>query len=420
MPTCSCENCKIEVYKNYKCILHCEKDDWYNITHGKKNWFKSATNQTKFWEEIEFLISNVNNNSKLPVDDNLLKVNKNTNSYNFINIIFPSEYISNVLFNLKPFSNIKEDKSIYFISCIFLDNIDLSDVSLANKVTFDKCLIEGDINFSNVVFKNIFLFQSTKVKGDFMLYNVNFYNIVSFIESTFFKNMQFLHTYFNGTILLSGTIIYELRFNSTFFKKEVSFLDIDVEKLDRETARIIKDSFEKQNNIIEANKFYALEMREREKELNVDIKKGKNFSEWLVFRVHGLCSDHSQDWLLALFWIINLTFLYSFLNSAISKDTESIKIIDLLLTSIIGLFSFSYLMFFFKKYIKKWSMLLFTILGYFFFSKIVVFDDRTNLFENLNLTNWNNLDLGKLLFKIIIAYLIYQLIISIRQNTRRK
>ena len=47
---------------------------------------------------------------------------------------------------------------------------------------------------------------------------------------------------------------------NTFFRKEVNFLLMDIKIDDRETARIIKHSFEQQNNIIEANKFYALEM----------------------------------------------------------------------------------------------------------------------------------------------------------------
>ena len=101
----------------------------------------------------------------------------------------------------------------------------------------------------------------------------------------------------------------------------------------RETARIIKDSFEQQNNIIEANKFYALEMKEREKEL--DSKK--DFFEWLVFKFHGLSSNHSQDWTLVLFWIININFFYSYLNIETNIWTLALKIpISLILILLIG------------------------------------------------------------------------------------
>ena len=48
-------------------------------------------------------------------------------------------------------------------------------------------------------------------------------------------------------------------------------------------------------------------MAEREKEL----KLLKNPIEWLIFKIHSISSNHSQDWLLSLLWIFNLTILYS-------------------------------------------------------------------------------------------------------------
>ena len=69
------------------------------------------------------------------------------------------------------------------------------------------------------------------------------------------------------------------------FDDEANFLDITSQKREknkndefsgeiksiqvanRETARVIKNFYDNSNNIIEANRFYALEMEEREKEL---------------------------------------------------------------------------------------------------------------------------------------------------------
>ena len=50
--------------------------------------------------------------------------------------------------------------------------------------------------------------------------------------------------------------------------------------------------------------------------------------------------------------------------------------------------------------------------------KFVLFTNTVNPFAVM--TNNDTLDVIQLLFKIIIAFLIYQFIISIRQNTRRK
>ncbi|MEN5406988.1 hypothetical protein ACN2C0_09160 [Aliarcobacter butzleri] len=50
MSKCCCGNCTLEVFENSdKCILHCEKDDWYEIDdNGNKNWDKSKEILTYF------------------------------------------------------------------------------------------------------------------------------------------------------------------------------------------------------------------------------------------------------------------------------------------------------------------------------------------------------------------------------------
>ena len=89
--------------------------------------------------------------------------------------------------------------------------------------------------------------------------------------------------------------------NKTRFLVLSDFKNLKSENIaNRETARIIKNSFEKQNNIIEANKFYALEM-EKEKE---ELTWKENFIDKLIFTAHEISSNHSQNPLRVLFWII--------------------------------------------------------------------------------------------------------------------
>ena len=49
-----CEKCTNE----NKCILHCEKDSWFDLIDGKKDWAKSEEKIRKFWFEIRKYISN--------------------------------------------------------------------------------------------------------------------------------------------------------------------------------------------------------------------------------------------------------------------------------------------------------------------------------------------------------------------------
>ncbi|WP_228289361.1 hypothetical protein [Poseidonibacter lekithochrous] len=198
------------------------------------------------------------------------------------------------------------------------------------------------------------------------------------------------------------------------------FIKIDFPVKNRETARIIKNSFEQQNNIIEANKYYALEMKEREKELNQDRKEGKNLLEWLVFKVHGLASNHSQDWLLSLFWILSFSFGYGFINciNEYLDNKLEFMLIDIFLFGVITLISAFVVE---SKRINNYILIAIFYLIYGFTSKdFNLYDISNNINPFSIMTGWQELSFLTLSYKIIIAYLIYQLIISIRQNTRRK
>ncbi|MEA2017253.1 MAG: hypothetical protein U9N59_02290, partial [Campylobacterota bacterium] len=180
--------------------------------------------------------------------------------------------------------------------------------------------------------------------------------------------------------------INNFNLDNTFFKDEANFLDIknkDNDKLEsknianRETARIIKHSFEKQDNIIEANRFYALKMKKREEELLDELTTKCNsfkkllfvdLPEYIVFLIHKISSNHSQSWIFPLFWIIIVTIFN------IDTNAQNIFILDNIA-------------------------------------------NKVNPFSIM--TDCTPLTFTELIYKITIAYLIYQLIISIRQNTRR-
>ncbi len=191
----------------------------------------------------------------------------------------------------------------------------------------------------------------------------------------------------------------------------------------RETARIIKNSFEQQNNIIEANRFYALEMDEREKELNDKNHKDYNILEWLIFKVHKISSNHSQDWLLVLYWIITIGFISSLFNFyLIDKHTISNTIKEYHITIFIISTLFLSIIYYCLKTIPKLFDLVFLFSMYILITHDIhylsYFANNLNPFSVMK--NSDSITIVALVFKITLGYLYYQLIISIRQNTRRK
>lgn len=316
-----------------------------------------------------------------------------------------------------------EIKKLDLTGSIFHSKVEMKEINFSNNSIFNNTKFNELCDFYGSKFNNINCFIKTTFNDICVFTNVTFKNDVDFKYTTFGKLALFKEAIFEKRLNLEDTII----------KEEINFLKIknkNNKELDsknianRETARIIKDSFEKQNNIIEANKFYALEMKEREKELEENIKKGKNIFEWLVFKIHGLSSNHSQDWLLPIFWILNISILIPFFK-LICFETLKIEMTIFIIT-------YFYLLIYLVTYSDKYraiTIIISSFLIYMVFYKLSPSINLNSMSSNLNpfsiMIESNgaenkDLDFITLIFKSTIAYLIYQLIVSIRQNTRRK
>ncbi len=419
MCKCSQKNCDLEVFENSdKCILHCEKDDWYKKFDENsqaymiiKSFSPLINNDWSFSnDKIDFFWNELNNS----IEKSTLE---ESSQYNLLNVIFPS-------FRNNNYPKVSRFNILSFKNCIFLDYIDLSSFFYAKNLQIKNCIFHENVDIQTIIHQEQFIFQKNSVLKEINFFNIEFKSICFFVENNIDK-LTFYGVRFDDNAIFSDSKIEDLSFRNTFFRKETNFLDIKLSKVrSRETARIIKDSFEQQNNIIEANKFYALEMKEREKELERDLKEDKNIFEWLVFKVHGLSSNHSQDWLLALFWIVIFTMNYSFLNF-ISQNNEN-NLVFFSLISMIVLYAVADSLndYIDDKLVHFSIMITFTSIYYLlygFTSKdfyLKTFSNNLNPFSIM--TELSKLDFSTMIYKITIAYLIYQLIVSIRQNTRRK
>lgn len=226
------------------------------------------------------------------------------------------------------------------------------------------------------------------------------------------KSVNFRNVKFYFGLDIPDTKINDL---SSFLKA-----DLAVEYTPRDTFRRLKHEFDSIGNIIEANTFYHKEMQKMEEDLKKDLHK--SFSEWIVFKIHDISSKHSQDWVLSLYWIIVITFLYSHLKVFWCQENTEYYIIPFVLNILVLTFvlletsisknpNITY-----KAFI---GLIIYCI--YAFITKDVALECFSN---NINpfsmMTGHDTLNFSTLIYKIIIAYLIYQFIVSVRQNTRRK
>lgn len=428
---CSHENCKLAVYDNEKCILHSDKKD---------------KDINKFWQQIQSDLK-----LKYTCERGQEEIDNHYVQYNFV--IFPefqkdSEYdhynatceISNFYFGHESYfsgyceespesydtDKLIEKCHIEFNRCTFLEEVNLQRYRFQESIIFNQCTFEKEVllcdilnayiefrscdfnnnklNLSDKTFYKIFNFIDCKNIDLLNMENINFIDSASFSESNLNK-VEFNEARFGGMAIFVKTHFYEdtkidfcvfeenvffneaivhktINLKNAIFKKEVNFLDMKDknEKVlkalniaNRETARIIKHSFEKLNNILEANKYYAIEMKKREKELSFCT----NPFELLIFCLHKITSNNSQSWQLAFIWIIVLSIL-GIQNNLIDSVC-----------------AFYYSNAHLDEIAKSF---------YRFFAS---FDIQKITFYSLSL-------------KLFMGYLVYQFIVSIRQNTRRK
>lgn len=457
------EKCTYSVdKKRCNCILHCEKDEingWYILDpkKNKKEWDEGKVKL--FWETIQKDLVNKYNNEKAVQENNKNPgreyteyIDENT-FIEYDNKIFPSfkkdtSEQTNINFygmtdDFEPdLVKIFETKNLLFKKCYFIDTVDFQQYTFSKAVHFINCNFNGyKIDLSNKTFPSNLFFKNCKNIGKIDLSNstikgfasfkdsdiketnfkkTTFNSIVVFNNAIFENDVNFKYTEFNERVYFEDvTIKAKLNLKTAIFKNETNFLGIKkdasntpIDVANRETARIIKHSFEKINNIIEANKFYALEMKAREKELKDKTNKYYNLLDSLIFKIHGISSDYSQDWFLVLLWMINITMLFgTFLDISPCKKDSALFIT----ISLIIILSLNSLL---KSHRRK---LLFVISIFIYSLSSINLNNIANLINPFSIMiGKETLTFGLLIYKLIIAYLIYQFIVSVRQNTRRK
>ncbi len=466
MDKCSIYNCDEKCFEeSQECILHCKKDDWYDTNQdGSLNWDKSLTKLTKmkfksvskvltirdfqyqwikfckksnenikkFWKKILLEISNVNNildnkDAKKDINDTEDEYNTELFKYEFNQIIFPA---SSKELHYEPFYGLNKEFNLYFNNCRFLGKTDFKLIRNAKNISFSDCSFFDEVKFEKNQFNNLFLFENCSVHKEITFQNIIFEGTTSFIRTKFYNEINFIHTKFESLALFSDSKMNLLNLENTFFKKEANFLGATIEVKNRETARIIKHSFEKQGNIIESNRFYALEMKEMDKDLTKSFWDKPSF-EFFTFKFHSFSSEHSQNWVLPLLWIFIIGISAYLMEGEYlkCKDYDCKDFITIFLNSDIDVFVASGIFFSFSiftviaSYFKEKVRWIVSLLFLFLFYLFITTDNTSfdSLFQQISPFSKLGKDMTAIDFiaKVIITYLIYQFVVSIRQNTRR-
>jgi len=243
------------------------------------------------------------------------------------------------------FENCKFEEGLYFKNLKIktqLFSYARTDVLEVFSLTIEDCEIEekfilNDLKINSLLIKDSIFNFKVELKGneidEIKIINTNFNGLFDSFDTKYEKFYCFKSIYsdfvgfedckfsalatFKYVTFLSFTNFRNATFNqgldlqTTNLKEAPNFLNIDVlsNNTNRETFRIIKDSFDKIGNHIEANKFFGREMCKYEEELP---KKLFN-QEKIIFKLNKLISNFGQSYIRPIILIVICTVLYSIL-----------------------------------------------------------------------------------------------------------
>lgn len=221
-----------------------------------------------------------------------------------------------------------------------INTLKISNCELVDRFSMNKYNITN-VFFKNTVFKGKFEFTNNVITT-IDINNCNFEKLAEFYGSTFkqfkifksifadytgFEKCEFGNDNDNEKILIANfqyvTFLSFINFRNTKFKSGLLFEDtnlkespnflnsnISFKNTSKETFRIIKYSFDKLGNTIEANKYFSLEMKKHKAELaSITGKKQEKIILWFNEKI----SNFGQDYIRPIIFLIFTASIFSLL-----------------------------------------------------------------------------------------------------------
>ena len=278
-----------------------------------------------------------------------------------INTVFENKVVFqgcsfNTLVNL---SKCTFKSEVVFNDSKFNNKLDFANTNFKGKVRFHRVLFHKTVEFKNTTFNDLADFYQAHFISEQQFHLTDFLNITIFSEATFENQVQFLHNKidtatsisFQNTTFKKSLDISRANFwcNLSFWDakiKDTSVLssiyvydsmeyDFDKQKLTndqrekaykklRESMRIVKQSFKKENNNIEALEYNEKEISLYRKELKVrEIKREeehhilittlkilRKYQDRFILSLNRWSNRYGTSWGRGLFFTLIITLIF--------------------------------------------------------------------------------------------------------------
>ncbi len=296
--------------------------------------FRSSnfTNCT-FYNDVCFSERGLEGKTKLHVNHQPFKECNFLFKLNFENYIFSGKFLLNDSSKTNGSENKGRIEEITIKNCIFECACKINDYKIEN------------ISFFNTIFNDKFEMKFCNIKNA-NIDNTNFKKVADFFSSKF-ECFEITKSIFESFAAFEDTefgiknqtkdtpaIFKYITFNEFSNFRQAKFFDgLDIEKANfaqvpnflnavvplqntpRETFRIIKHSFDGVGNHVDANEYFALEMRRRRRELGIRGLLSSN--EGGVLLLNLIFSNFGKWYLLPVMWFIALAFTANITYDAI-------------------------------------------------------------------------------------------------------
>lgn len=242
---------------------------------------------------------------------------------------------------------------------LIIDRLDLSyihfpimtiqNITINQKnIFFSNCVFHGNADFFAQIFHGICRFENSHFKDSANFRGATFKKKVFFNKCIFEHNVRFIEAIFENKVSFWGAIFHDkVHFDSTVFKETFNFTKTQINKItlvntnvenanlleisaydetnpkdpkpltkdnfeNKESARLIKAHFEKQNNITEANKYFVIEQEKYIDELKDKDNKteGGKLTKLFPLYINKLVSNFGTDWVRSII----VLFLWGFVS----------------------------------------------------------------------------------------------------------
>jgi len=237
----------------------------------------------------------------------------------FINVVFETLSIKHSCFEGKFYINNQYSNPD---NTLKIEALHVEDVKFHANFKLHNCEVKIFILKDTDFEKNADFFKTKFLTNqDIVFHAINFRALALFGDTFFKEYLLFEYVTFAGySHFRKATFCKGLNLEYANIEKEMNFFGVkeldkklSVELTSQETYRTVKYQLQKVGNIIDSNKYHALELqKKKEGACGCSCEFLKTFPDCLTLSIHKVSSNYSTSWLLALVWILIVGLLTSF------------------------------------------------------------------------------------------------------------